>query len=228
MSGFKSIISAWCRERRHESGGGFYDMGKYTGSKHKRSRRIGMDLYGNGGESLERRLQQPPGPHGREQTSRRTESAFTQQLREKQKVKWMYGLREQQFRRVLVEAQRMPGQTGLHLLQLLERRLDNVIYRMGLAITRMQARQMVNHGHVLVNGRRVNIPSYLVRPGDIVSLKERARRLPQVQTVLEVSSTVPQWLELVGVTTARVLRSPFREELHPDIKEQLIVEFYSR
>jgi len=203
-------------------------MGKYTGPKHKRSRRIGMDLYGNGGESLERRLQQPPGPHGKEQAFRRTASAYTQQLREKQKVKWMYGVREQQFRRVLAEAQRMRGQTGLILLQLLERRLDNVIYRMGLALTRLQARQMVNHGHVLVNGRRLNIPSYLVRPGDIVSLKERARRLPQVQAVLEASSAAPQWLEPVGVTTARVLRSPFREEVHPDIKEQLIVEFYSR
>ncbi|OQA22250.1 MAG: 30S ribosomal protein S4 [Chloroflexi bacterium ADurb.Bin360] len=203
-------------------------MGKYTGPKHKRSRRIGMDLYGNGGESLERRLQQPPGPHGKEQAFRRTESAYTQQLREKQKVKWMYGVREQQFRRILAEAQRMRGQTGLILLQLLERRLDNVIYRMGLALTRLQARQMVNHGHVLVNGRRLNIPSYLVRPGDIVSLKERARRLPQVQAVLAASSAAPQWLEPVGVTTARVLRSPFREEVHPDIKEQLIVEFYSR
>ncbi len=203
-------------------------MGKYTGPRNKRSRRIGMDLFGNGGESLERRLHQPPGPHGLEQVVRRTATAYTQQLREKQKVKWMYGVREGQFRRLLQQAQRTTGQTGLVLLQLLERRLDNVIYRMGYAVTRAQARQMVNHGHVLVNGRRVNVPSYLVRAGEVVSLKERARRLPQVQASLEGDSALPAWLEPAGVGAARMVRAPFREELHPDIKEQLIVEFYSR
>lgn len=205
-------------------------MGRYTGPKHKRSRRIGIDLFGNGGASLERRLQQPPGPHGQAQRYRRTETAYTQQLREKQKVKWMYGVREQQFRRLLHLAQRAQGQTGVVLLQLLESRLDNVIYRMGLAATRPQARQMVSHGHVLVNGRRVNIPSYLVRPGEVISLKERARRMPHVQAVLEAGMTaaaVPGWLALER-GTAQVLRAPFPEELPPEINPQLIVEFYSR
>ena len=209
------------------AGGWFSRMGRYTGPKHKRSRRIGMDLFGNGGESLQRRLHQPPGPHGREQGYRRTETAYTQQLREKQKVKWMYGVREQQFRRLLHSAQRAQGQTGLVLLQLLESRLDNVIYRMGLAATRPQARQMVSHGHVLVNGRRVNIPSYLVRPGEVVSLKERARHIPQVREALEASWVAPAWLALTD-GAAQVLRAPFPEELPVEINPQLIVEFYSR
>lgn len=203
-------------------------MGKYTGPRAKRSRRTGMDLFGNGGKSLERRLHQPPGVHGREQGIRRNETAYTLQLREKQKVKWMYGVRERQFRRLLGLAQKNPGQTGLVLLQLLERRLDNVIYRMGLATTRMQARQMVNHGHVLVDGRRVDVPSYSVRTGEVVSLKERAHRLPQVQGALEGGIALPGWLEPVDIGAARMLRAPFREELGGGIKEQLIVEFYSR
>lgn len=202
-------------------------MGRYRGPKNKRSRRIGMDLYGNGGESLERRLQQPPGDHGRAARFRRRESEYSRQLREKQKVKWMYGLREKQFRRFFEMAQRAEGQTGLALLRLLERRLDNVIYRMGLARTRPQARQMVVHGHVRVDGRRVNVPSYIVKPDQVIALKEKSRKMPHVQALLDQGPPVPGWLDVDG-TQARVVREAEREEIHPEIEEQLVVEYYSR
>ncbi len=187
-----------------------------------------MDLYGTGGESLQRRLEQPPGMHGKDQQfRRRRESEYAKQLREKQKAKWMYGMREGQFRRFFSLAQRAPEQTGTALLKLLERRLDNVIYRMGLARTRPQARQTVSHGHVLVDGRRVNIPSYLVEPGQRVALKEKAARLPHIQELVEERVPTPDWLE-VEETEARILRSPERAEIDAEINEQLIVEYYSR
>jgi small subunit ribosomal protein S4 len=187
-----------------------------------------MDLFGNGGESLQRRLNQPPGQHGRDQRYRRRESPYQQQLKEKQKVKWMYGLREKQFRNLFRKAQKsQESQTGLALLQLLERRLDNVIYRMGLARTRPQARQMVSHGHVRVNGRRVNIPSYSVKPGDVVTLKQKAMKMPNVQDALDTRMPTPGWLD-VDDAQATVLREPERDEMEAQINEQLIVEFYSR
>ncbi|MFP4345138.1 MAG: 30S ribosomal protein S4 [Anaerolineales bacterium] len=203
-------------------------MGRYRGPKNKRSRRIGMDIYGTGGESLERRINQPPGAHGREQQfRRRRESEYARQLREKQKVKWMYGVRENQFRRFFRMAQRSQEQTGIALLKILERRLDNVIYRMGLARTRPQARQTVTHGHILVDGRRVNIPSYLVEPGQEIALKPKAAKMPHVEELVEARPPVPEWLD-VEETQARVLREPERQEIDADINEQLIVEYYSR
>lgn len=200
-------------------------MGRDRESKHKRSRREGRDLFGTGGESLARRLGRPPGMHG--DRPQRRQSDYARQLREKQMVKRMYGLRERQFRRMFRIAQRARGQTGQALLALLERRLDNVVYRLGFARTRPQARQFVSHGHVLVDGRRVNIPSYLVQPGQMVSLDTSIRDVPDVQDLTEYHPEVPAWLERMD-GAGHVLREPQRQEIGPDIEEQLIVEFYSR
>ena len=154
-------------------------MGRYIGPKNKLSRREGRDLFGTGGRSLERRLDTPPGGRtGR--TRRQKESEYNRQLREKQKVKRMYGMRESQFLRFYRMAQRIKGASGVALLQLLERRLDNVVYRLGFARTRPQARQFVNHGHILVDGSRVDIPSFLVKPGQTVVLHRALNDMPDV------------------------------------------------
>jgi small subunit ribosomal protein S4 len=152
---------------------------------------------------------------------------YAEQLREKQKVKRMYGLREQQFRNLMEIALGSRGQTGLTLLKLLERRLDNVVYRLGLARTRPQARQFVNHGLVRVDGQRVDIPSYMVEPGQEIEIKEAALEIPDVQELSQTSPSIPAWLEQRdggGI----VVREPTRDEIDPDIQEQRIVEFYSR
>ncbi len=203
-------------------------MGRYTGPKNKLSRREGVDLFGNGGESLERRLNQPPGQHGRAAAyRRRRQSDYDRQLREKQKVKRMYGLREGQFRRFYGLAQRSDDLTGPALLKLLERRLDNVIYRLGWARTRPQARQFVTHGHVSVDGHRVNSPSYLVEPNQTVALSGKLQRTPDVSELLEVSQPVPAWLAREG-GKSQILRAPERSEIDDHIEEQLVVEYYSR
>jgi small subunit ribosomal protein S4 len=201
-------------------------MPAYTGPKHKLSRREGKDLFGTGGESLERRLGTPPGGEARGRPGRKP-SDYARQLRAKQMVKRTYGMREKQFRRFFSIAERSRGMTGLALLQLLERRLDNVVYRLGMARTRPQARQFVNHGHVLVDGKRVNIPSYLVKPGQEIRLHEAAREIPDVKDLMEFRPPVPPWLE-VQDGSGHMVREPHREEIDPDINEQLIVEFYSR
>lgn len=201
-------------------------MGRYTGPKNKLSRREGKDLFGNGGASLERRLNQPPGVHGRIPHQRR-QTEYGRQLREKQKVKRMYGLRENQFRRFFALAQKSKELTGVALLKLLERRLDNVVYRLGFARTRPQARQLVSHGHISVDGKRVNIASYLVKPGQMVALKESANQVPGVQDLLASPPYVPEWLSRQN-GTGQVVREPSRDEIDRDITEQLIVEFYSR
>ena len=194
-------------------------------SKHKLSRRFGMDIFGTGGPSLQRRLATPPGgqPRGR----RRRLTDYGTQLLEKQKVKAIYGVAEAAFRRYFAEAARLPGRTGENLLVLLERRLDNVVYRLGLARTRPMARQLVNHGHVRVNGRRDNIPSSLVRPGETIQLAEAAARIPTVVEEMESHRPVPAWLERAGAG-GRVLRLPTRQDVELPINEDLIVEFYSR
>lgn len=201
-------------------------MARYTGPKHKLSRREGYNLFGSTSRSLERRLNVPPGAQG--QRRRRKESEYGMQLREKQKVKRIYGMLERQFRRFFEMAGRQRGATGEVLLQLLERRLDNVVYRLGFARTRPMARQLVNHGHVLVNGKKVDVGSYLVRPGETVQMTEKAAEIPGVQEALaERAGGVPAWLSRDG-GIGRVLRLPEREEVEPGISEQLIVEFYSR
>lgn len=200
-------------------------MGRYRGPKNRLSRREGVDLFGTGGESLERRLSQPPGEHGMKHRRRGTEYGL--RLREKQKVKRMYGMREKQFLEFYRKAQKNPEPTGTALLQLLERRLDNVVYRLGYAKTRPHARQIVLHGHVIVDGKRVDIPSYLVSPGQAITLDRKAFDMPDVKALTENPVPVPGWLERVG-GVGQVMREPERSEMDKDINEQLIVEFYSR
>ena len=198
-------------------------MARYLGPRHKQSRREGVNLTGKASESLERRLDVPPGGHKRG----RRESDYALRLRAKQRAKREYGLLERGFRRLFNEALGLPGITGHNLLILLERRLDNVVYRLGLARTRPMARQLVTHGHVLVNNERMTIPSYQVRVGDTVTVRERARQIPVVQEEMASGRPVPPWLERTDLT-GRVIELPRRENIDPDIREDMIVEFYSR
>jgi len=175
------------------------------------------------------RRKYPPGEHGQ---SRQTKlSDYGVQLREKQKLRRIYGVRERQFRTYLREAFRRRGVTGETLLQLLEMRLDNVIYRLGFASSRSQARQFVSHGHVLVNGDRVNIPSYITRPGDIIEIAESSRDMPALLASLESAGgrALPAWLSLDAANfKGTVLSVPLRDEIDTDVQESLIVEYYSR
>lgn len=197
-------------------------------------RREGVKLYLKGDKCYSRkcpveRRAYPPGQHG--QGMQRKLSDYGIQLREKQKMRRIYGVRERQFRNYIAEAVRRTGVTGENLLQLLEMRLDNVIYRVGLASSRAQARQFVNHGHVQVNGRRVDIASYQVRPGDVVSVAEDARRIPPLVAALESAGgrPLPSWLEFdTNQMTGKIVSTPVRDEIDTDVQESLIVEFYSR
>lgn len=201
-------------------------MSRYTGPKHKLSRRAGIPLFGPLSKSEERRLGVPPG--GMPSRRPRRPSEFAVQLREKQKVKQMYGMTERQFRRFFELATKERGAVGLNLLRLLERRLDNVVYRLGFASTRPMARQLVSHGHTLINRQKVNIPSYLVKPGETVSLDETAAAIPVVEELMKgAAPPVPGWLRKDG-TSGQVTALPEREDIEAHIQEHLIVEFYSR
>jgi small subunit ribosomal protein S4 len=170
----------------------------------------------------------PPGQHGQ---GRARFSDFGVQLREKQKVKRMYGLLEKQFAQTMKRASRMKGRAGENLLALLERRLDNVVYRMGFATSRAEARQLVRHGHFLVNGRKASIPSISLREGAVVSVRERSRKIARIEGSLETleGKSVPQWLEIDKDNFAGVVKSlPVREDITMPIQEQLIVELYSK
>lgn len=163
--------------------------------------------------------------------SRKKQSQYGLQLTEKQKVKFIYGILEKQFRKYYVMATKRQGVTGEMLLQILESRLDNVIYRLGLANTRREARQIVSHGHVIVNGQRVDIPSYLVKPGDVVTLKEKTRNSDRMKDIVEANSSrgVPKWLDMDKNTlTGKVVRLSEREEIDYEVAEHLIVELYSK
>jgi small subunit ribosomal protein S4 len=178
--------------------------------------------------AIERR-NQPPGQHGG--ARRRKPRAYGIQLREKQKLRRVYGVLEGQFRRTFSDANRRKGVTGENLLQLLELRLDNVIYSLGFATSRTQARQLLRHGHVLVDGRRVDIPSFRVKPGMEISLREKSRKLAQIEEAIDFAQGrgVPAWLELDAANvTGKVLEAPSREDIRFPIQEQLIVELYSR
>jgi small subunit ribosomal protein S4 len=209
-------------------------VGRYTGPVEKLSRREGVDLCLKGERrlagkgALDRRGPQPPGEHGR--ARRRRESVYAEQLREKQKAKRYYGIRERQFRRYVNEAARKrEGVVGERLLQLLEQRLDNVVYRLGLASTRPQARQFVSHGHVLVNGARCDIASRAVKPGDVVTIAVDAPVRPVATVATEQMGRVGPWLEAdFDALAGKVLRLPTRREIDAPVAEQLIVEFYSR
>ncbi|MFV1969588.1 MAG: 30S ribosomal protein S4 [Acidimicrobiia bacterium] len=201
-------------------------MARYTGPRTKVSRRARQLLDENKAKYYDRRPY-PPGQHGR---GRIRESQYQIQLREKQKLKFMYGVLEKQFRRYYKNAAKAKGITGTTLLVILETRLDNVVYRSGLASTRPQARQLVNHGHFLVNEKKVDIPSYQVRAGDVITVKERSNNILPIQHAIDtVGRTVPEWIDVnPGDRTITIDSLPSREQIDTDIKEQLIVELYSK
>jgi small subunit ribosomal protein S4 len=205
-------------------------MSRYTGPKARVSRRLGTNIWGTRGESiaLEKRPY-PPGEHGR--TRRRGNvSEYLLQMQEKQKARFTYGLTEKQFRKLYEEAAHRPGVTGENMLRYLELRLDNVVYRAGWAATRPQGRQMVGHGHISVNGKRVNIPSYRVRKGDVISIRDKARQMVMVQWNRDVlDRTPPAWLESGDDGyAATVIDVPIRDQIDVPVREQLIVELYSK
>ncbi|HJQ76400.1 MAG TPA: 30S ribosomal protein S4 [Acidimicrobiia bacterium] len=201
-------------------------MARYTGPVCKRCRRARTQLCQKKRCAVDRRPY-PPGEHGR---GRIRESDYQIQLREKQKLRAMYGVLERQFRNYYREAARRPGITGDSLLQMLEQRLDNVVWRSGLAATRPQARQLVNHGHFRVNGGKVDIPSYQVSPGDVITIKDRSRELIVIQHSVDTQDRViPDWLSVdAGERKIVVNDRPRRDQIDTDINEQLIVELYSK
>jgi small subunit ribosomal protein S4 len=199
-------------------------MARYTGPRWKLSRRLGISLSGTGKE-LKRPY--PPGEHGA--TQRRKLSEYGLQLQEKQKLRHMYGLSEKQFRRTFEKAGKMTGVHGENFMILLECRLDNLVYRLGLARTRAQARQLVVHGHVTVNGKKVDRPSYQVKPNDVIGLREKSRNLDIVKEALENRNFLPDYLSFdEEKKEGTFTRLPERSELPSEINETLIVEFYSR
>jgi small subunit ribosomal protein S4 len=204
-------------------------MARYTGPKARVSRRLGVNIWGTAGENraLDRRPY-PPGEHGR--SRRRNPSEYLLQLQEKQKARFSYGLNERQFRKLYEEANRKKGVTGEQMLEFLERRLDNVVYRAGWASTRPQARQFVGHGHVDVNGKRVDIPSYRVRKGDVVTVRTKSRQMIVIQWNRDVlDRTPPPWLDRSDEGWSVTVREyPLREHIDVPVREQLIVELYSK
>ncbi len=211
-------------------------MARHIDSVCKLCRREGEKLFLKGERcfsskcAVERRSY-PPGMHGPQRQFRRKASDYALQLREKQKARRIYGVFERQFRRYFSDAERRRGLTGTNLLITLEFRLDNVVYRLGLAESRPQARQMVRHGHILVNGSRLNIPSYLTRPGDIISVAEESKSSPLFAGIAESLNDrmVPGWLALNAANmTGTVVSVPSREDIDVSLEEQLIVEYYSR
>jgi len=208
-------------------------MARYTGAVCRLCRREGQKLFLKGDRcytekcAVDRRPY-PPGQHGQ---GRSKTSEYGLQLREKQKAKRYYGVLESQFRGYFNMASKRKGKTGENLLAILETRLDNTVYRLGFAMSRAEARQLVLHGHFLVNGRKVNIPSFLVRPGMIISLKEKSRGLDKLKSVIEANSSrvPPKWLEYdANSMIAKVSTVPLREDIDIPIEEQLIVELYSK
>ncbi|HAN94255.1 MAG: 30S ribosomal protein S4 [Limnochordia bacterium] len=199
-------------------------MSRYTGPTWKVSRRLGFSLSETGKELRKRPY--PPGQHGQ---GRRKQSNYGRQLQEKQKLRFLYGLSEKQFSNLFGKAAKMPGITGENFMILLESRLDNLVYRLGFARTRRGARQLVTHGHITVNGKKVDIPSYHVNVGDVIGLREKSRNLQVVEEALSVRPSVPEYLSYdENSRTGTYVRLPKREELNQDINEAEIVEFYSR
>lgn len=199
-------------------------MGRYTGPKDRLSRREGVDLFGKGMRLT--RLNIPPGQHGHRRTRR--PSQYGEQLREKQKVKRMYGLREKQFASYVKEALKSREKTADALFAQLESRLDNVIFRLGFAETRPQARQLVSHRHVYVNGKRVNIPSYQVKAGETITLSKKAMEIPGVSKLLQVEAPeIPSWLQRKAAA-GQIKKEPTRQDVGEVIDEANIIEYYSR
>ena len=200
-------------------------MSRYTGPSYKKARRTGFSLLENGKELA--RKPYGPGAHG--QDRKRRPSTYSTQLKEKQKVRFMYGLNEKQFVKTYKEAGKLQGIHGENLLKLLESRLDNLVYRMGFATTRRASRQLVNHGHITVNGKKVDIPSYRCKPGDVITLKEQSK---DHKAVKEALSKVLKRVEFITFDDKKLsgtyVRLPERSELNPEINESLIVEYYNR
>jgi len=208
-------------------------MARYRGPVEKLERRLGVDLGLKGerrlaGKSALEKRPYPPGQHGQRRTKL---SEYGEQLQEKQKAKFMYGISEKQFRALFKEAKRQDGNTGSLLIQLLEQRLDNVVYRMGFATTRRFARQLTNHGHILVDGKRVDIPSFRVKPGQKIEIREKSKANPQVVRAMELTNQtgMVEWVDvendkLFGIFT----RIPNRDEISIPVEERLIVELYSK
>jgi small subunit ribosomal protein S4 len=207
-------------------------VARYLGPKAKLSRREGTDLFLKSARraiSDKSKFDSKPGQHGR--TSGQRTSDYGLQLREKQKVKRMYGILEKQFRRYFEEADRRKGNTGANLMFLLESRLDNVVYRMGFGSTRAEARQLVSHKAITVNGKPLNIPSYLVKPGDVIAVRDKSKKQNRVVEALQLATQVgiPAWIEVnVEKAEGTFKKVPDRDEFGADIKEALIVELYSR
>ncbi len=205
-------------------------MARYLGPRTRKSRRLGQLLDDNKSKYFDRRPY-PPGEHGRRRGRRSNDSDYLHQLREKQKMRQIYGVLERQFRRYYKEAARLQGITGDNLLQILECRLDNVVYRSGLARTRPQARQLVNHGHFQVNGQKVDIPSYRVRAGDKVTVKPKSREIIVIRHAADTAGDrrVPEWLEVsLDERRVQVIDVPSRTQIDTAVREQLVVELYSR
>lgn len=200
-------------------------MARYTGPTYKKSRRFGFSILENGKELT--RKPYAPGDHG--QDRRKKLSNYGIQLQEKQKVKFMYGISEKQMKKTFVNAVKMKGVNGENLLKLLESRLDNLVYRIGFSTTRKGARQLVNHGHITVNGKRVDIPSYQVKPGDIIGLMENDKEMKIVKSSLE---NMHNRVEFVSYDDKKMegtyVRMPERSELNADIDEALVIEYYNR
>ena len=200
-------------------------MARYTGPSYKKARRVGFSISETGKELARRPYR--PGQHGNDRKGKLSD--YGTQLKEKQKVRFMYGVNERQFRKTFDEASKMKGIQGTNFLRLLESRLDNLTYRIGFASTRRGARQLVNHGHVTVNGRKVDIPSYRCKPGDVISLKEDDKNLKVVaESLAKVSKRVEFITYDEGKMEATYVRLPERNELNADINEALIVEFYNK
>lgn len=200
-------------------------MARYTGPKHRLARRVGINILDKSSNSLARRLSVPPGVHGRKR--RRRLSEFGQQLLEKQKAKIAYGIMEKQFKNLVEKVSKRKGDTQEFMISLLERRLDNVVYRLGFAKTRNMARQLVSHGHVLVNGKKTSIPSYEVSEGDIITLSKKAQDNVGILSALKEEKELMPFVKREGMT-GKLLRSPKKEDLQMPFNLRQIIEYYSR
>ncbi len=201
-------------------------MARHIGPKQKLQRQIGEDLgLKTNALKTARRLATRPGQHGAK--GRRKLSNYGVQLKEKQKLKYIYGILEKQLRATYEQASKNPAATGTAMLSFLERRLDNVVYRLGFAPTRAAARQLVNHDHFTVNGKKMNIPSYRVQVGDVIVMKAKTAKIPAVAESMKEDRSVPAWLE-VKASTAKISKLPVREDIVEKVDEQLIVEYYNR
>ncbi len=202
------------------------DVARYTGPKHRLARREGVNILDKTSQSLQRRLNVPPGIHGRKRKKRLSE--YGTQLREKQKAKATYGLLEKQFKKLVQTVQKRKGETGEMIVSLLETRLDNLVYRLGFARSRTMARQFVSHGHIFVNGKKVNIPSYEVKVDDIISISATIQKNPQIIELLnDKERKLLPFIKKEGVS-GKLIRMPKKEDLEVPFDLQLIIEYYSR